>query len=850
MICRRAADFLRKALSLPGDEQDVLASLDRVLRKLEALGGAGRDPRRARPRSPTIPTSRPISWPRSATRGCARSTTPRGRWSRIAARSSARPSTRGRTARCTSCSSGTDTREGALEILEPLADARGDYRELVSLYEHRLTLHEDHAERAHWLRRIAEVYDGQLGDSARAIEALGRALAEEPAAGAALDEIERIAGAAKIPLEAARLIEAVLERAEPDAARELALRAAHLYEQSPGEGAAAERLYVRVLETDPENVDALTALESYYRAAADAARTAAILERRAAIEFDPQARKRLLMEASGLHERLGAIPEAITALQTLRAAEEGDADVLGELARLYEATRPGRRARPTCSASARGSPRRRPSAPRCTRASARSSWGCSAIRRGAADAYREALESAPEDPTSLAALETIAERLRRLVDAAGRADAASERGVGARSGAGAAEAGAQRRAEAEGSRPEHRVPAPDPRGRPRQRPGVPGARAAAGRRRALVRPGRRVRPSTPTPRGPRGARPPSWRCGSRSPTSGSRSSTRSRARPRRWRRCWRSRPITSAALLSLARLHEGAERWDEAGEALERAAGRGDLGPRGGGDPVPQRPDPARTQARRPKRSRPGCCGRWRATRPTGRRCRRWRRWRARRAIRIGWCRSWSCCSRRSTDDAERKARIAEIASLYRGPLGRAADAIPYLEQLIELDPANITPREELSEALLGAGRIDEAAQLMLQIIEQLTKARRGKDVARYQQRLGVIAESRGDFVAAAESFNAAYKLDPSHAGTLAALGRLALRENDVERARKFYRSLLLQNFDEASAGVSKAEVYLALGQIHVMAREIPKARNMFERGLENDPKNEQLRQALASLTS
>ena len=109
-----------------------------------------------------------------------------------------------------------------------------------------------------------------------------------------------------------------------------------------------------------------------------------------------------------------------------------------------------------------------------------------------------------------------------------------------------------------------------------------------------------------------------------------------------------------------------------------------------------------------------------------------------------------------------------------------------------------------------------------------------------------------GEFTAReiAESFNAAYKLDPSHAGPLAALGRLALRENDVERARKFYRSLLLQNFDEASAGVSKAEVYLALGQIHVMAREIPKARNMFERGLENDPKNEQLRQALASLPS
>jgi hypothetical protein len=30
----------------------------------------------------------------------------------------------------------------------------------------------------------------------------------------------------------------------------------------------------------------------------------------------------------------------------------------------------------------------------------------------------------------------------------------------------------------------------------------------------------------------------------------------------------------------------------------------------------------------------------------------------------------------------------------------------------------------------------------------------------------------------------------------------------------------------------------------------IPKARDMFERGLENAPKNEQLRQALASLTT
>ena len=101
---------------------------------------------------------------------------------------------------------------------------------------------------------------------------------------------------------------------------------------------------------------------------------------------------------------------------------------------------------------------------------------------------------------------------------------------------------------------------------------------------------------------------------------------------------------------------------------------------------------------------------------------------------------------------------------------------------------------------------------------------------------------------AAAASFNAAYKLDPSHPATIAALGRLAYRSSDFEAARKFYRSLLLQNFDDKTAGVSKSEVYLMLGRMHLLANEPSKARNMFERGLEIDPKNIDLKAALGGL--
>jgi Tfp pilus assembly protein PilF len=58
----------------------------------------------------------------------------------------------------------------------------------------------------------------------------------------------------------------------------------------------------------------------------------------------------------------------------------------------------------------------------------------------------------------------------------------------------------------------------------------------------------------------------------------------------------------------------------------------------------------------------------------------------------------------------------------------------------------------------------------------------------------------------------------------------------------------LLQTFDEKAAGVTKASVYLALGQVHLLSGEAPKARNMFERGLEMDPKNEELKAALAAV--
>ena len=76
---------------------------------------------------------------------------------------------------------------------------------------------------------------------------------------------------------------------------------------------------------------------------------------------------------------------------------------------------------------------------------------------------------------------------------------------------------------------------------------------------------------------------------------------------------------------------------------------------------------------------------------------------------------------------------------------------------------------------------------------------------------------------------------------TLIALGRLNVAASDWEKARRYYRQLLMQHADNAQ----KAEAYTELAKIHETLNEGPKAAGMYERALELDPKNADLQAAL-----
>jgi Flp pilus assembly protein TadD len=74
---------------------------------------------------------------------------------------------------------------------------------------------------------------------------------------------------------------------------------------------------------------------------------------------------------------------------------------------------------------------------------------------------------------------------------------------------------------------------------------------------------------------------------------------------------------------------------------------------------------------------------------------------------------------------------LSEVASLYLGPLGKPGEAIAPLERLAKMSPSDLSVQENLGRALIACGRVDEGEFALGQLVEQLGKAKRQKDVAR-----------------------------------------------------------------------------------------------------------------------
>ncbi|HEX2688657.1 MAG TPA: hypothetical protein VHN14_18675, partial [Kofleriaceae bacterium] len=190
------------------------------------------------------------------------------------------------------------------------------------------------------LGELAAYYDGELGDSGKAIDAYRRLMDTEPSnpvtirrAGAAL---ARLYEASQIWPELRAVMRKQAEWAEDgNERRTLLARVAALEEAELGDRDAAIATWRDVLTDQPTDAGALSALERLYLAAAAWRELIDILRRKLDHAGDLEA-KQLLARIAEIHEvMLGEADEAIAAQLEVLDRDGGDRRALDELARLY-----------------------------------------------------------------------------------------------------------------------------------------------------------------------------------------------------------------------------------------------------------------------------------------------------------------------------------------------------------------------------------------------------------------------------------------------------------------------------------------------------------------------------------
>jgi golgin subfamily B member 1 len=199
----------------------------------------------------------------------------------------------------------------------------------------------DAAEQSEFLRQLARLVEGTIGDRARARKAWEQLSDLLPTDTEALEALARLYTAE----EDWPMLVRILERqaplaAEPDRAVALTLQRAQIFDEKLNDiDAATETLERLIAEVDPRNAEAHARLRAYYERAEDWARVVKIAERQLFLTDDRVERVRRSMELAALiRDRLTDDRKAISIYERVLEIEPDHREALEAVAGLYGTT--------------------------------------------------------------------------------------------------------------------------------------------------------------------------------------------------------------------------------------------------------------------------------------------------------------------------------------------------------------------------------------------------------------------------------------------------------------------------------------------------------------------------------
>ncbi|MEJ7602795.1 MAG: tetratricopeptide repeat protein [Kofleriaceae bacterium] len=738
-----------------------------------------------------------------------------------------------------------EQRAEIVEVLEPLFEQEGDALRLVSVLEARLEITTDPLDRSSLLGRIVELAEIKLTDRARALDAALRWLAADPASSQALAETDRLAERLGQWPEVATRVAAIAHA--PDAGtRDFDPQVAiltflgRIQHKHLGQLDAAAASYRAALGLDPQAVGALDELIKILRQRGDDAGLAEALRQRGRAVLELTEKRAAFAEVAQICERAGDPAGAVEAWREVAEADDNDREALDQLARIYRATNQRTELIDTLGQTARLA-----NSPADEKAVRVEIAQLEHAGTRAVSAWQSVLDLDPDDLDALGSLE----------------------GAYARAGDWMAVSDIQTRrlALARSSGDKVAIHAEMARTAEHQRKSIDDAVAAwyaaldvdnsyqpaYAELERLLRAGERWHDLVEllerlaelhATLGDGNAEIAAlaraadvWEAELDDPDAAGEILEKILARE----------PGSVAALTRLSKIYERAGDWDRCKATLEQAlrlapTGRdaadlfyrlGEVARVGDADP-----DTAVLHLKQALVHDPTHAGAVGALEKVARE----RRdpalladLLARRVAMTG-------------NPSERVDLLVELADLERRA-NRVDLALAALANAAQDAPDDVRVLAPLADLYFASGRLDEAAPIYDRLATEAKAERRMKDVARFRQRQGAILEARGDRAGALVAYEEALRVNPTDVTTMTGLGRLYFDSADWEKARKIYQSLVLQNID-AEAGVTKGEVYWALGTIHLQLGQPPKAKSMFQRGLEIEPHNQRLREALSSL--
>ncbi len=230
---------------------------------------------------------------------------------------------------------------GAAEALIPIYQEAGNAKGLADAIEVKLLHVTDGDECLALLQQVAELYETKLRKPDLALDRYLKALSIAPAVDQCAEDVERVAAATNSWDKLIVAYQAALESlagGDPEAESALRLRLGRVLLDEVNQVDEALSQYRAVYEIDPDNTDALQALERLYRQTERYQELLEVYEKQRDLATDPQQQCRVLYGIAALYQNeLGDAQSAIQTYWQVLDVEPSDAQSLEALDRLYRA---------------------------------------------------------------------------------------------------------------------------------------------------------------------------------------------------------------------------------------------------------------------------------------------------------------------------------------------------------------------------------------------------------------------------------------------------------------------------------------------------------------------------------